>query len=344
MAEIEVNWSRTDLIDETDEIVQHQTKQEKEKLDKTSGVVIEEFTEGRVKVTKVNVDKQGSEEIGKKEGVYVTLSVPTLTIEDENGFEQLEKSFVKYLNEIHKDIEIKKGSKVLVIGLGNKTITPDAVGPFAIDAMQSQHSDNPNDHFIMYAPGVTGQTGFETSDFIHALVEKINPALVLVIDALATRGSSRLCKTIQITNTGIHPGSGVGNQRTEVSKEVFGVPVTAIGIPTVVDATVIIADAVDKVFRSIAARVQEKEKPSSKLSVTSWTPDSNARVDLNVVKPIFGEWSTWSPEDRLQLFEEVLSSHPERLIVTPKEVDVWITKYSLLVSDTLFKWMENRSK
>ncbi|RKJ15394.1 GPR endopeptidase, partial [Butyricicoccus sp. 1XD8-22] len=117
-----------------------------------------------------------------------------------------------------------KDSKVLVIGLGNKTITPDAVGPFAIDAIQSQHSDNPNDHFIMYAPGVTGQTGFETSDFIHALVEKINPALVLVIDALATRGSSRLCKTIQITNTGIHPGSGVGNQRTEVSKEVFGVP------------------------------------------------------------------------------------------------------------------------
>ncbi|RKJ11185.1 GPR endopeptidase, partial [Butyricicoccus sp. 1XD8-22] len=112
----------------------------------------------------------------------------------------------------------------------------------------------------------------------------------------------------------------------------------------VVDATVIIADAVEKVFRSIAARVQEKEKPSSKLSVTSWTPDSNARVDLNVVKPIFGEWSTWSSEDRLQLFEEVLSSHPERLIVTPKEVDVWITKYSLLVSDTLFKWMKNRSK
>lgn len=344
MAEIEVNWSRTDLIDEAEEVVQHQTKQQKTKLDKTSGVVIEEFTEGRVKVTKVNVDKQGSEEIGKKEGVYVTLSVPTLTIEDENGFEQLEKSFVKYLDEIHKDVEIKKDSKVLVIGLGNKTITPDAVGPFAIDAMQSQHSDNPNDHFIMYAPGVTGQTGFETSDFIHALVEKINPALVLVIDALATRGSSRLCKTIQITNTGIHPGSGVGNQRTEVSKEVFGVPVTAIGIPTVVDATVIIADAVEKVFRSIAARVQEKEKPSSKLSVTSWTPDSNARVDLNVVKPIFGEWSTWSSEDRLQLFEEVLSSHPERLIVTPKEVDVWITKYSLLVSDTLFKWMKNRSK
>ena len=341
---IEVNWSRTDLIDEAAEVVEHQTKQQKNRLDQTSGVSINEFTEGRVKVTKVEVDETGQEKIGKKEGTYITLSVPTLTIDDSNGFEQLEKAFTKYLDDIHKDIEITKDSKVLVIGLGNKTITPDAVGPFAIDSMQNEQSENPSDHFIMYAPGVTGQTGFETSDFIRALTEKIKPSLVLVIDALATRGSSRLCKTIQITNTGIHPGSGVGNQRTEVSKEVMGVPVTAIGIPTVVDATVIIADAIDNVFRSIAAKIEEKGKPSGKLSVSSWTPDSNQRVDLNLIKPIFGEWSTWSNEDRLQLFEEVFASHPERLIVTPKEVDVWITKYSILVSKCLFKWMEHKVK
>ncbi|HWL13101.1 MAG TPA: GPR endopeptidase [Ureibacillus sp.] len=341
---IEVNWSRTDLIDESTEVVEHQTKQQKNRLEQTNGVAIDEFNEGRVKVTKVIVDEHGQEQIGKKEGTYITLSVPTLTIDDSNGFEQLEKSFTKYLDDIHKDIEITKDSKVLVIGLGNKTITPDAIGPFAIDAMQNEQSENPSDHFIMYAPGVTGQTGFETSDFIRALTEKIKPSLVLVIDALATRGSSRLCKTIQITNTGIHPGSGVGNQRTEVSKEVMGVPVTAIGIPTVVDATVIIADAVDNVFRSIAAKIEEKGKPSGKLSVSSWTPDSNKRVDMNLIKPIFGEWSTWSNEERLQLFEEVFASHPERLIVTPKEVDVWITKYSILVSKCLFNWMEHKVK
>ena len=341
---IEVNWSRTDLIDESAEVVEHQTKEQKSRLDQTSGVSIDEFVEGRVKVTKVVVDDHGQERIGKKEGTYITLSVPTLTIDDSNGFEQLEKAFTKYLDDIHKDIEITKDSKVLVVGLGNKTITPDAVGPFAIDSMQNEQSENPSDHFIMYAPGVTGQTGFETSDFIRALTEKIQPSLVLVIDALATRGSSRLCKTIQITNTGIHPGSGVGNQRTEVSKEVMGVPVTAIGIPTVVDATVIIADAIDNVFRSIAAKIEEKGKPSGKLSVSSWTPDSNQRVDMNLIKPIFGEWSTWSNEDRLQLFEEVFASHPERLIVTPKEVDVWITKYSILVSKCLFKWMEHKVK
>ena len=340
---VEVNWSRTDLIDEAQEVVDHQTKQQKEKLEHSNGVIIDEFNEGRVKVTKVAVDKVGQEQIGKKEGKYITLSVPTLTIDDHNGFEQLEKSFIKYLDEMHKDIKFTKDSKVLVIGLGNKTITPDAIGPFAIDAMQSEQSENHNEHFILYAPGVTGQTGFETSDFVRALTEKIQPSLVLVIDALATRGSSRLCKTVQITDTGIHPGSGVGNQRVEISKEVMGVPTTAIGIPTVVDATVIIADAIDQVFRSMAAKIEERGKPSSKLSVSSWTPDASSRVDLNLIKPIFGEWSTWSNNDRLQLFEEVFSNHPERLIVTPKEVDVWVTKYSVLICNALFKWMKEKN-
>ncbi|MED3661507.1 GPR endopeptidase [Ureibacillus sp. FSL K6-8385] len=338
----ETNWYRTDLIDETEEVVQHQTKQQKEKLDESEGVIFEEYTEKRVKVTKVLVNKEGSKEIGKKEGQYITLTVPSLNIEDHEGMEQLEQSFLKYIDEIHQDIPLTKESKVLVIGLGNRTITPDAIGPLTIDAMQARQLENHVEQFILYAPGVTGQTGFETSEFVHALTEKIRPDLVLAIDALATRGSSRLCKTIQITNTGIHPGSGVGNQRAEISKEVLGVPVTAIGVPTVVDATVIIADAVDKVFRSIATKIQEKDRPSGKLSVTTWTSDTEGEVDLNLVRPIFGEWSTWSKAERRQLFEEVLLSDSQRLIVTPKEVDLWMTKYSTLISNCLFQWIENR--
>ncbi|MEK4284645.1 MULTISPECIES: GPR endopeptidase [Ureibacillus] len=338
----EIIWNRTDLIDETEEVVQHQTKQQKEKLDDTEGVKFEEFYENRVKVTKVTVNQEGAKEIGKKEGQYFTLTVPTLNIDDHDGMKQLEKAFVKYIDEIHQNIKLTKKSKILVIGLGNKTITPDAIGPFTIDAMQSRQLEEHNEQFILYAPGVTGQTGFETSDFVLALAEKIQPDLVIAIDALATRGTARLCKTIQITNTGIHPGSGVGNQRAEISKEVLGIPVTAIGVPTVVDATVIIADAVDKVFRSIATKIQEKDKPSGKLSVTSWTSDSNSDVDLNVVRPIFGEWSTWSKAERRQLFEEVLLSGSQRLIVTPKEVDIWMTKYSVLISNGLFNWVEDR--
>ncbi|MFC5542085.1 GPR endopeptidase [Ureibacillus suwonensis] len=339
----EINWTRTDLIDETEEVVQHQTRQQKEQLDDSEGVRFEEFNEKRVKVTKVIVNSEGAEEIGKKEGQYITLTVPTLNIDDHDGNEQLAESFLKYIDEIHKDIELTKDSKVLVIGLGNKTITPDAIGPFTIDAMQARQLENHVEQFVLYAPGVTGQTGFETSDFVHALTEKIQPDLVLAIDALATRGTSRLCKTIQITNTGIHPGSGVGNQRAEISKEVLGVPVTAIGVPTVVDATVIIADAVDKVFRSIAKKIQEKDKPSGKLAVTAWTSDTSEEdVDFNVIRPIFGEWSTWSKAERRQLFEEVLLSNSQRLIVTPKEVDIWMTKYSTLISNCLFRWIEEK--
>lgn len=338
----EINWIRTDLIDETEEVVQHQTKEQKEKLDDTKGVIFEEFNENRVKITKVIVNKNGTEEIGKKEGQYITLTVPTLNVDDGDGLKQLKDSLIKFLDMIHKDIPINQDSKILVVGLGNKTITPDAIGPVTIDFMQERQLDDFHEQFILYAPGVTGQTGFETSDFIHALVEKIQPDLVIVIDALATRGTSRLCKTIQITDTGIHPGSGVGNQRAEVSKEVLGIPVTAIGVPTVIDATVIIADAIDKVFKSIAARIHEKEKPSSKLSVTSWTPDVGDDVDLNVIKPIFGEWSTWPTQERRQLFEEVLLSGTQRLIVSPKEMDLWMKKYSALICNSLFEWVNRK--
>ena len=205
--------------------------------------------------------------------------------------------------------------------------------------MQKHFEEERNEQFIMYAPGVTGQSGLETKEFVEALVNKAQPTLVIVIDALATRSSDRLCRTIQLTNTGIHPGSGVGNERAEISYESLGVPVTAIGIPTVVEATVLLADAIDNVFRSIAAKIQEKNAPSKKLSVTPWQPSASTPIDYQVLKPIFGEWSTWTKEDRIQLLEETFHNR-ERLIVTPKECDIWLTHYALLVSNSLFKWIK----
>lgn len=330
----QINWNRTDLIDEAEEVVTYETTKQKNKIEQKSGVVIEEFREKRVEITKVTVSDIGQEQIGKKEGTYITLSIPTLHPGDKEGFSQMEEVLTKYIKMLLKEIPVKKSDKILIVGLGNKTITPDAIGPFAIDSLQNEFADRPNEQFIMYAPGVTGQTGFETSEFVKALTEKIQPAAVIVIDALATKGSKRLCRTIQLTDTGIHPGSGVGNQRAEISKEALGVPVYAIGIPTVVEAAVLLADAIDSVFRNIAAKIEEKDKPSGKLSVSSWqsnTQDAN----LELVKPIFGEWSTWSVDDKRKLFDEVFGAQ-ERLIVTPKEVDVWLMQYGLLVSNSLF--------
>ena len=330
------NWRRTDLIDETDEVVVHKTKEQKETLEHTDGVVFKEKQFKRVKITKVTVDEDGAREVQKAKGEYITLSVPTLTIEDEQGFQQLEKTVIESLDDLHEALSLKSSDTILIIGLGNKTITPDAVGPLTIDALQKENSEQES-NFILFAPGVTGQTGYETSDFVAALAEKIKPKLIIVIDALATRSTERLCKTIQLTNTGIHPGSGVGNERKEISETSLGIPVTAIGIPTVVGGPVLVSDAIDRVFKSIATRIQEKKSPSSKLSVTSnITIDEN--VDVSVTQSIFGEWVNWPKEEREQLLHEVLSSSVERLIVTPKEIDIWTVQYSILLTNSLFKW------
>jgi len=332
------DWSRTDLIDENEQIVKTATKREKEKLEESSGITVEEWDEQRVKMSRVSVDAKGAEQIQKKEGLYITMSMPTLSVSDTEGLMQLEKILAKQLKEMHAPLKLTKDQPILIIGLGNKTITPDAVGPFAIDSMQQKYGDDMELPFIMYAPGVTGQTGLETAEFIEALVRKVNPQLVIVIDALATRASNRLCKTIQLTNTGIHPGSGVGNERAEIAEETLNVPVTAIGVPTVVEGTVLLADAIESLFRAIAGKIQEKQMPSNALSVLPWQPNEKAQINYELVRPIFGEWSTWAKEERLKLLEETFIGR-ERLIVTPKEVDIWITNYSLLISNALFNWV-----
>ena len=331
------NWQRTDLIDENEQVVQSKTKEQRETLQESSGICVEEWDEQRVKLSKVTVDESGAKQIQKKEGVYVTMSMPTLQVGDEEGLQQLEKMLVKQLSDLHAPLKLTKDGPILVVGLGNKTITPDAVGPFAIDHLQQKLEDEEDSPLILYAPGVTAQTGLETKDFVEALVNKVSPQLVIVIDALATRASNRLCRTIQLTNTGIHPGSGVGNERAEIAKETLNVPVTAIGVPTVVEATVLLADAIDVLFRSIAGKIQEKQMPSNALSVLPWQPNERMNINYELIKPLFGEWSIWAKEERLKLFEEILTGR-ERLIVTPKEVDIWLVNYAMLVCNALFKW------
>lgn len=333
----EISWNRTDLIDESDEVVVHRTDKEKEKLKDDKGVLFEEYQQKRIQITKVEVNAEGAENIQKKEGTYITLTIPTLSVNDQDGQMQLEEALVDALKDIHPNLSLTPEEKILVIGLGNKTITPDAVGPQTIDVMQIENIERENQHFILFAPGVTAQTGFETSEFVFALAEKIQPKLVIILDALATKSSERLCKTVQITNTGIHPGSGVGNERKEISFESIGIPVTAIGIPTVVGGPVIVSDAIERVFRYIAAKIHERGKPSSRLSVTPFDP-KDEKLDLSVTESVFGEWVNWDKAEREQLLLEVMSNQVDSLIVTPKEIDIWVNQYALLLTNALYKW------
>lgn len=337
-------WGRTDLLDESDEMVKHRTDEEKNTLKNSEGISFKETREGAVLITSIEVNEEGEKKLGKKKGKYITLTDLTVSPDNEESFHPLEKIFIKKLREMHNDYNLSKDSKILIIGLGNATITPDAIGPKAIEYLQSSSLTEKAERVkvVMYAPGVTGQTGFETSDFVQAISNAFKPDLIIALDALAARNSERLCKTIQLTNTGIHPGSGVGNQRKEISEDVYGVPVTAIGIPMVVDGPVLYADAMEQVIHYIASKIEEKGSPSSALAVTPMVSNKEPTIDKTVLQPIFGEWVTWHKDEKRKLFEEVFVGKNPSLFVTPKETDAWVEHYAYLLSNGLESWITTR--
>jgi len=340
------DFYRTDLLVESEEMVRHKTESEKDRLAEAEGIIFDESRRGRIVLTEVKVDEAGEKRIGKKKGTYITLTVPTLTVEDEEEIANLSSMLIEKLEEILLEVPSVANGKILFVGLGNRDITPDAVGPLTMDRLRdlvpSYYSEDGSEIFV-YAPGVTIQTGLETADFVKALVTEIKPDLLVVIDALAARDSSRLCRTIQLTDTGIHPGSGVGNSRKEISKESLGLPVIAIGVPTVVDGPVLVADAIDRMFGYIASKISEEQSPSSRLSVTPWLHTEDKEADRSTLLPIFGEWSEWEHEERVQLFEEVLTSHEMRTFISPKEIDSWVALYADTLAHSISEWI-NRIK
>lgn len=209
------------------------------------GVKFEEKIEGKVKITRIKIEtEEGERALNKKRGNYITLEIPPLS----NSPTECEKEIELIANEIAA-LVTKEGC-VLVAGLGNHNITPDAIGPKTVEyTLSTRHvtSALPDFNFrsvAAVAPGVMGQTGIETGDVIRAVCEEIGAGCVIAVDALASRSVKRLGCTIQISDTGISPGSGVGNARRELSKESLGVPVIAVGVPTVVDALTVAQDAV----------------------------------------------------------------------------------------------------
>ncbi len=336
------DFYRTDLLVESEEMVRHRTESEKETLDDSKGIIFKESKVGRVLLTEVKVEEEGERRIGKRKGNYVTLTVPRLTIVDGQEITALSKLLIEKLESILPDPTVLKKGKILFVGLGNRDVTPDAIGPLTMDRLKDivpAYYDEAGGEVYVYAPGVTIQTGLETADFVKAIVGEIKPDLLIVIDALAARDSSRLCRTIQLTDTGIHPGSGVGNSRKEISYETLGLPVIAIGIPTVVDGPVLIADAIDAMFSYIASKIDEQDSPSSILSVTPWLRSENKDIDRTALKPIFGDWASWPHEDRIQLFEEVLTNHELRTFISPKEIDSWVALYADTLSSALSNWI-----
>jgi len=239
---------RTDLALEARESVE-------EGEEELRGVSVEEdyHEESEVRVTKVVISSKNSAKIlGKPVGTYITLEAPAMTQTDEDYHKEISAELAEHLKEIIPGIE--KELSVMVVGLGNRDVTADALGPNVVDNLtitrhmvkefgKAAYGKSKMHMVSALIPGVMAKTGMESAEIIKGVVEKTKPDVVIVIDALAARSIKRLNRTIQLTNTGIHPGSGVGNHRNSITEESLGVPVVAIGVPTVVDAATIVNDA-----------------------------------------------------------------------------------------------------
>ena len=239
---------RTDLAIEARDIYR-----ESKKADEIPGIETEETGDDEVRITRVRVvNEEGASAIGKKQGSYITIDAPALRENNPEAGEKITNALKDELQKLLGDCEKKI---VLVAGLGNSRITPDSIGPRVVsNTVVTRHlfSSMPEEfcnglsHVCAIAPGVLGITGIETGEIVKGIAEKVHPDIIIAVDALASRKMDRVSTTIQIADTGISPGSGVGNRRKALDSETLGIPVIAIGVPMVVDAATIAYDILDE--------------------------------------------------------------------------------------------------
>ena len=235
---------RTDLALEAKEL----WTESAEKETKLEGVRARDSLREGYQVTTVDIlDEQGASSLGKPVGSYVTVQLDALARREEDAFGRAARAIAAELNGL---LKLPEEATCLVVGLGNRAITPDAIGPGVADhTMVTRHLvEQVPEHFGSFRPvaalaaGVLGTTGVESGELVKAVAEKIRPGCIIAVDALASRSMDRVCTTVQLANTGIVPGSGVGNHRAALNRETLGVPVIAVGVPTVVDAGTRAAD------------------------------------------------------------------------------------------------------
>ena len=226
------------------------------KENEVRGIKVEEEYDEKsdVHITTVVIEtKNGAKAMGKPMGTYVTLEAPEMVEPEDDYHQEISDILAREIRKLLSDPD--KEQSILVVGLGNREVTADSLGPNVVDNLFiNRHIvleygkvayNRSKMHMVSsLVPGVMAKTGMESAEIIRGVIEQTSPDQVIVIDALAARSTKRLNRTIQITNTGIHPGSGVGNHRNALTKESLNVPVMAIGVPTVVDAATIVGDAV----------------------------------------------------------------------------------------------------
>ena len=273
------------------------------------GVKIEEsvHSPSGVKVTWVEVlDERGEEAIGKPRGSYITLEAEQMAVHDEGCHREISEALAEYIRKLLEGFG--NPESVLVVGLGNQEVTSDSLGPQVLNHLRmTRHLSGETECSISgIVPGVMAQTGMETAEILRGIVTETKPGALLVVDALAARSVSRLGTTIQLGNTGISPGSGVGNHRHSLTEESLGIPVIAIGVPTVVAAAAIVYDTVDAL---------------AELLVAAGSGNAAEAVDGMTL-----------PE-RYQMVRELIEPRLGPMYVTPGNIDERIKLLSYIISE-----------
>lgn len=310
---------------------------------KIKGITSKEIIEDGIKVTEVMIDEEASQIINKKKGNYITIEFEDVT-DYENG-KKVEKKFSSELTKLINKLNIDKEASCLIVGLGNSKSTPDSLGPLVINnVLVTNHLfelEEVTDGYrrvSVLVPGVMGQTGLETSEVISSLVDKFKPNFLIAIDALASQSIERVNKTIQMTDTGIHPGSGIGNSRKEISYETLKIPCIAIGVPTVVDAITIVSDTINYMHKHYTYSKLNINNPLNKLM--AYSPNYlKEKITLNKKdkETLLGIVGTLEENEVKQLLFEVLTPIGFNLMVTPKEVDFLVEKLSLIIGNGINK-------
>lgn len=290
-----------------------------------SGVVLEEEydEEKEIKITTVRIETEnGAKAMGKPVGTYLTLEAPNMAAADEGYHREISETLAGFLEKYMKDTEEnqEKGYSVLVVGLGNREVTPDALGPYVVDQLNvTRHIVQEYGRYAVekggsrivsaIVPGVMAQTGMESAEIIRGIVNETTPDLIMVIDALAARSTKRLNRTIQISDAGIYPGAGVGNHRSEITKDTMGIPVIAIGVPTVVDAATIVNDTMENFITALET--------------------SETLKGVGVVL------QGYNSAEKYELVKELIAPHLNGMFVTQKDIDDTVRRISYTISEAM---------
>lgn len=252
-----------------------------------------------------------------------------MAIPDEDYHREVSEKLAGYIQELIRGKNLENEDlSVLVVGLGNRQVTPDALGPYVADQLcVTRHIVKEYGKYAMgmehvrlisaIVPGVMGQTGMETLEIVKGVVEETQPDLVIAVDALAARNSKRLNRTIQIADTGIHPGSGVGNHRNGLTKESVGVPVIGIGVPTVVDAATIVSDTMENLIEALESS--------------------------EMLKGVGDVLKTYTGAEKYELVKELISPHLNGMFMTPKDEDDMVKHISYTISEALNLLFTNKN-